>query len=83
MTFNHAQTYTQFLSRLCIKYYIYLKYILDVVSEFNGYHIWSRDDIERGVSLFFFSYFAQVDLILITSDIFRHGIHPMSVLLHI
>ena len=49
MTFNLAQAYTQVLSKLCIKYYKYLQYILNGFSEFNRDALYIGDDIERSV----------------------------------
>ena len=42
MTFNLAWTYAQFLPRLCIKCNMYLKCIMDSLSDSNGHHMVSR-----------------------------------------
>ena len=42
MTFNLLRAYAKFLSRLLLNAKMYLKYILDSFSEFNGYHVIRR-----------------------------------------
>ena len=77
MTFNPALTYAEVLCKLCFKCHMYLQYILDSVSEFNGYYMVRR--LHRNVCLcivMLFCTYLTFDLILRHRDIFRLGIHP-------
>ena len=47
MTYNFAETYVQFLPRLCNTYNMYIRYILNSVSVNLMNIICSGDDIER------------------------------------
>ena len=60
MTFNLACAYAQFLSRLCIKCNMYLEYIMDGFSEFNGHRMVRR--LQRNSVCLFRDIFHPVDL---------------------
>ena len=61
MTFNPALTYAEFLSMSCLNCQMNLQYILDSVSEFNGYYMVRR--CHKGVYVYCLVILHLVDLL--------------------
>ena len=79
-----AYNLAQFLSRLYIKCNMYLKYILDIFREFNGYHVVRRWHRKACLSRFVLVCTQLTfDLIMWPRGSFRLGIYPISVYLPI